>query len=229
MSSPTSRPEYGLYESPTNAKAGPNGTTSSGSPNGQSPTSQTRGLISDKELYSPRAKPGGGRSRHSRKVFVAAVIFLAAVCGIVAHSHSKHNNAKAQQGGGIRPSRSQSKSPASPAPITSMSNDEDNSSDENISKDSTASAEQPAAPAEKLPAEKQPAPSIPQQTTPITSWQGEEMLTPTGSRKFWSPAQNALHNYLHYLTHRYSSYFYLKRSQMKKIPPRLGQVQSQGR
>ena len=163
MSSPTSRPDYGLYESPTNAKAVGNG-TASGSPNGQSPTSQTRGLISDKELYSPRAKPGGGRSRHSRKVFVAAVIFLAAVCGIVAHSHSKHNNAKAQQGGGIRPSRSQNKSPAASAPITSMSNDEDNSSDEDISKDATVS-EQPA----EKPVEK-PAPSIPQQqpqqTTP---------------------------------------------------------------
>ena len=184
MSSPTSRPEYGLYESPTNAKAaGPNGTTSS--PNGQSPTSQTRGLISDKELYSPRAKPGGGRSRHGRKVFVAAVIFLAAVCGIVAHSHSKHNNAKAQQGGGIRPSRSQSKPPASSAPITSMSNDEDNSSDENIGKDSTASSEQPAAPADK-PAEKQPAASIPQQqpqqTTPIA-------MAATSKSKEFNPFQ----------------------------------------
>ena len=161
MSSPTSRPDYGLYESPTNAKASGNGTSTSGSPNGHhSPSSQTHGLISDKEMYSPRAKPGGGRSKHSRRVFVAAVIFLVAVCGIVAHSHAKHN-AKAQGGsgnvGGIRPGRSRTKSPTTPSqPITSTSNDED-SSDEDA---------KVAAPVEKPAAAPSSPQQQPQQTTP---------------------------------------------------------------
>ena len=49
-------------------------------------SSQTHGLIREMYMDSPRAKSGGGRPKHSR-VFEVAVIFLAAVCGIVARSH----------------------------------------------------------------------------------------------------------------------------------------------
>lgn len=69
ISSPTSRPEYGLYESPPKTSG-----------------SQTHGLITDTELhksgpYSPLSKPGA-RSRSSRKALLGTVAVVVGVIGV---------------------------------------------------------------------------------------------------------------------------------------------------
>jgi len=91
----SSRPEYGhdvLYE------------TSGGTTCRTPATSQTRGLIGDKELYSysPRCKPGELQRRIPRKnrmFLLGTVVFLAVAVAIVAY-HSSHSGGNERHSNG---------------------------------------------------------------------------------------------------------------------------------
>mmetsp|Transcript_31053 Transcript_31053/g.68167 ORF Transcript_31053/g.68167 Transcript_31053/m.68167 type:complete len:489 (+) Transcript_31053:176-1642(+) len=138
MSSPTSRPEYDLYASPTNAKMGEmsNGIGTNNGPNGQPTTSQTRGLVNNYEMYSPRSKPGG-RPRHNRRIFVAALAVLVVVLAIVAHS--RHGDDNKKQPDGIAVGNQGKGRPSSLAPITSSSTDDVNDDDDDVDNTSPSS------------------------------------------------------------------------------------------